>query len=184
MSKKNCTVVNLSTSGATIEHIRKIARDFHFENPKAIHKVNKVIISVGTNDIKFYNCHSRNLRGEFKPKLVDLIRDMKQLFPGASIAFHTLLPIRIMYNYTVDSVHMFNNLLLDVCAQFGCIFFDCFSRFLDNDGIHPNRLFYRDNWHLNKVGLKVLCRALKFLIYGNIFNPIPRYTPYNRIYPI
>ncbi len=183
MSKKGRTVVNLSASGANIEHVHKMAGDFHYENPHSIHKVDKIVVSVGTNDIKWYNCHVKNLRREFKPKLITLIQDLKLLFPFASISFQTVLPIRIVYNYTVDSVHQFNNLLLEVCSQFSCTFFDCFSRFLDREGVHPNRLFYRDNWHLNDIGLKVLCRALKFLIYGNIFNPIPRYSIYSRSYP-
>ena len=183
MSKKGRTVVNLSTSGAYIEHIKKMAHDFHYENPNSIHKVDKIVVSAGTNEIKWYNCHSKNLRHEFKPKLIDLIIDLKQLFPAAHITFQTVLPIRIVYNYTVDSVHGFNNLLLEVCSQFGCTFYDCFSRFLDREGVNPNRLLYRDNWHLSDIGLKVLCRALKFLIYGNIFNPIPRYSLYPRFYP-
>ena len=183
MSKKGRTVVNLSSSGAYIEHIKKMAHDFHYENPHSIHKVDKIIVSAGTNEIKWYNCHIKNLRHEFKPKLVDLILDLKQLFPAAHITFQTVLPIRIVYNYTVDSVHRFNNLLLEVCSQFGCTFYDCFSRFLDREGVNPNKLLYRDNWHLSDIGLKVLCRALKFLIYGNIFNPIPRYSLYPRFYP-
>ena len=183
MSKKGRTVVNLSSSGAYIEHIKKMAHDFHYENPNSIHKVDKIVVSAGTNEIKWYNCHSKNLRHEFKPKLIDLIIDLKQLFPAAHITFQTVLPIRIVYNYTVDSVHGFNNLLLEVCSQYGCTFYDCFSRFLDREGVNPNRLLYRDNWHLSDIGLKVLCRALKFLIYGNIFNPIPRYSLYPRFYP-
>ena len=146
--------------------------------------MDKIVVSVGTNDIKWYNCYAKDIRREFKPKLVNLIQDLKQLFPRAHISFQTGLPIRIIYNYTVDSVHQFNNLLLEVCSQFGCTFFDCFSRFLDRDGVHHNRLLYRDNWHLNDIGLKVLCRALKFVIYGNIFNPIPRYSLYPRVYPL
>ena len=159
-----------------------MAHDFHYENPHSIHKVDKIVVSAGTNEIKWYNCHTKNLRHEFKPKLIDLILDLKQLFPAAHITFQTVLPIRIVYNYTVDSVHGFNNLLLEVCSQFGCTFYDCFSRFLDRRGSYPNKLLYRDNWHLSDIGLKVLCRALKFLIYGNIFNPIPRYSLYPRYY--
>ena len=183
MSKKNRTVINLSASGANIEHLRKIAGDFYYENPYSVHKVDKIVVNVGTNEIKWYNCHTRNLRRDFKHKLVELVRDLNLLFPRAHISFVTVLPIRIIYNYTVDSVHQFNNLILEVCTQYGCTFFDCFARFLDREGVHPNRLFYRDNWHINSVGLKVLCRALKFLIYGNIFNPMPRYSIYDRSYP-
>ena len=183
MSKKGRTLVNLSSSGAKIEHVLKVAADFHYENPLSVHRVDKIVVSAGTNDIRWFNGHANSVRREFKQKLVELVSDLKIMFPNAHISFQTVLPIRIMYNYTVDSVHQFNNLLLEICSQYGCTFFDCFSRFLDREGVHPNKLFYRDACHLNDVGLKVLCRALKFLIYGNIFNPIPRYSLYSRFYP-
>ncbi len=159
-----------------------MASDIHFENLQSVHKVDKIVLSVGTNDIKWYNCFTRNMRRDLQPKLVKLVQDVKQLYPSAHVYFHTVLPIRVVYKYTAASVHQFNNLLLDVCTQYGCTFFDCFARFLDQEGNFYNSLLYRDNWHLNNVGLKVLCRALKFLIYGNLFNPHPRYSLYHRYY--
>ena len=38
-----------------------------------------------------------------------------------------------------------------------------------------NADLYWDNFHLNDMGIKILCRALKYIIYHNIFNPLPRY---------
>ena len=183
MSKGNRTVVNISSSGANIQNIRKMAEDFHFENPKSLHKIDKIIVSVGTNDIKWYNSFKRNMRHDIKPKLVLLIEDLKKLYPSAQIHFHTVLPMRVVYKYTATSVHQFNNILFELCCQYGCIFFDCFARFLNKDGVFYNRALFRDNWHLNNAGLKVFCRALKFLIYGKLFNPLPRYSFYPRFYP-
>ena len=184
MSQGKRTVVNCSSSGANIDDIRQLASDFHHDNIQSIHKVDKLIVSVGTNDVKWYNSFSRNLRRDFKHKLVKLVLELKQLYPHAQINFHTVLPIRIVYKYTASSIHQFNNLLLEVCTEYHCFFFDCFSRFLDRQGIFYNRELYRDNWHLNNSGLKVLCRALKYLIYSNLFNPLPRACFYPRSYPI
>ena len=183
MSKGNRTVVNISSTGATIDNIRRMAADFHFENPKSVHKIDKIIVSVGTNDIKWYNSFQRNMRHDIKPKLVSLIEDLKRLYPSAQIHFHTVLPMRIVYKYTAVSVHQFNNILFELCCQYGCFFLDCFARFLDKNGTFYNRALFRDNWHLNNAGLKVLCRALKFLVYGKFFNPLPRYSFYPRYYP-
>ena len=183
MSKGNRVVVNISSSGATIENINKMASDFHYENPQSVHKVDKIVLSVGTNDVKWYNCFAKDMRRDLKPKLVKLVQDLKHLYPSAHISFQTVLPIRVVYKYTAASIHQFNNLLLEVCTQFGCTFFDCFARFLDCEGTYYSRHLFRDNWHLNNIGLKVLCRALKFLIYGNLYNPLPRYTFYHRFYP-
>jgi lysophospholipase L1-like esterase len=183
LSKKNRTVVNVSTSGANIDDIRLMAKDFHEDNLRSIHKIDKIVVSVGTNDIKWYNCFTRNMRRDMKPKLITLVKELKQLFPSAQIYFHTVLPIRVVYKYTASSVHQFNNLLLEVCSQYRCFFFDCFSRFLDKQGNFYDRTLFRDNFHLNDAGLKVLCRALKFMIYGNLFNPHPRYSCYPTYYP-
>ena len=183
MSKKNRTVVNVSSSGANINDIRMMANDFHQENLRSIHKIDKIVVSVGTNDIKWYNCYARNMRRDMKPKLVLLVKELKQLFPSAQIYFHTVLPMRVVYKYTAASVHQFNNLLYEVCSQYNCFFFDCFARFLDHQGNFYSRALFRDNWHLNNAGLKVLYRALKFMIYGNLFNPLPRYSFYSRSYP-
>ena len=184
MSRGNRTVVNISSSGATIDDIKQMAEDFHHENLPSIHKIDKIIVSVGTNDVKFYNSRARNMSKDLRPKLISLVKVIKQLFPSAQVHFQTMLPIKITYNYTAESVHQFNNLLLDICTQYNCFFFDCFSRFLDNEGIFYNRTLFRDKYHLNNAGLKVFCRALKFLVYSNVFNPHPRYSIYPRMYPL
>ena len=183
LSKKNRTVVNISSSGANINDIRSMANDFHHENLRSIHKIDKIIVSVGTNDIKWYNSFAKNMYREIKPDLVMLVKELKQLFPAALIHFHTVLPMRIVYKYTANSVHQFNNMLYEICGQYNCFFLDCFSRFLDKHGVFYNRSLFRDNWHLNNAGLKVFCRALKFIIYGNMFNPLPRYSLYSQSYP-
>ena len=183
LSKKDRTVVNVSSPGANIDDIRTMANDFHQENLRSIHKIDQIVVSVGTNDIKWYDCFDRNLRRDLKPKLITLVKELKQLFTSAQIYFHTVLPMRIVYKYTAASVHQFNNLLYEVCCQYRCFFFDCFARFLDQQGIFYNRALFRDNWHLSTAGLKVFCRALKFMIHGKLFNPLPRFSCYPMSYP-
>ena len=77
-------------------------------------------------------------------------------------------------NKRFKSVHDFNYLLLDICTQYGCIFMDCFKMFLDREGNGLNRDLYRDRIHINDHGLILLCRAIKFVIYNNVFNPYMR----------
>ena len=50
MSRENRTVVNASSSGADLDDIRQTAEDFHHENLLSIHKIDEIIVSVGTND--------------------------------------------------------------------------------------------------------------------------------------
>ena len=51
---------------------------------------------------------------------------------------------------------------------------DCFADFLDENGVDYNGYLYVDRLHLNKNGLKLLCRALKFVVFNNVFNPYMR----------
>ena len=83
LSKKDRTVVNVSSPGANIDDIRMMANDFHQENLRSIHKIDQIVVSVGTNDIKWYNSYDRNLRRDMKPKLILLIQELKQLFTSA-----------------------------------------------------------------------------------------------------
>ena len=70
-------------------------QDFHHENLPSIHKIDKIIVSVGTNDVKFYNPRVRNMNKDLRPKLISLVKVLKQLFPSAQVHFQTMLPIKI-----------------------------------------------------------------------------------------
>ena len=80
-----------------------------------------------------------------------------------------------MFKYNAKSIHCFNYLLVDICRRFGCGFIDCFNDFLDWDRVDINLDLYQDRkWqkiHLSSKGLGLLCRHLKNVIYGNVFNP-------------
>lgn len=174
LSRKNRTVVNCSTSGAKISDISEAVNEFVTDNIHIVNKVDKIILCLGTNDVKYFNSFQYSLRKRFWSPLTRLVDQVKLLFPGAQIIFKSLLPMRIIRKYTVDNVHLFNGLLIDICAKYGCIFFDCFRNFLDEHGHDVNECLYWDNFHLNSNGLKVLCRALKYVIYGQVFNPFMR----------
>ena len=114
------------------------------------------------------------MRTNFRRPLVDLMRQIKLLFPAAQILFQSVLPIKLTEPYTCKSVHDFNELLIELCIHFGYIFLDCLSEFVDNFGFDYNSHLYRDRWHLNSQGLRTLCKIYKFSIYNNVFNPCMR----------
>ena len=156
------------------------AEEFVSETPYVVSKVDKVIINVGTNDIKWFNCFERSVTKQFWSPLVKLVNIIKNCFPYAQIIFHSVLPIQAIYKYTATAIHRFNHLLIEICERFGCVFFDNFDDFLDDSRYDINRYLYNGRLHLNDNGLKLLCRAIKFIIYNNVFNPYARspYTPY------
>ena len=182
MSRGSREVINCSYSGANVWDISDSVREFCLDNPRVINRVDKVVMSVGTNDVKFFDSSTKSVDKRFRQPLVRLVKLLKLSFPHAQIIFKCVLPMGIMYNYTAKSVHDFNYLLLDICTKYGCIFFDCFTKFLDQWGNLHNEYLYRDRLHLNDIGLRILCRALKFIIYNNVFNPIMRISPSNYTY--
>lgn len=182
MSRGSRRVINMSESGSKIGDIMDSVRDFCLDNPTAVPNVDKVILCLGTNDIKFFNSFRFDLNRRFRAPLTKLIKQVKLMFPSAQIIFKCVLPFRIMYTYNAKSVHEFNYLLVELCSKHGCIFMDCFRDFLDNQCIDHNRNLYRDKLHLNEAGLIVLCRAIKHIIYNNVYNPYMRTSRSNRFY--
>ena len=171
LSRKGTVVVNRSESGATIQDIYESVNDFYYENINHAHKVSKVILSLGTNEVKTFNSFKYSISKFYEP-LVNLVKQIKLLFPLAQVIFQSLLPIRVVYKFTSKSVHEFNELLIKVCIRYNCIFMDCFRLFLDDSGYDINTDLYWDKYHLNdRKGIKLLCRAFKEIIYGDIFYP-------------
>ena len=132
MSRGSRKVLNLSESGAKIEHIGETVRDFCIENPRVINNVDKVILCVGVNDIKHFDSIKYDLNKRFRKPLTRLINQVKLLLPNAQIIFKSVLPMKIFYFYTTKSVHEFNLLLLDLCGNYGCIFSTVFRDFSMN----------------------------------------------------
>ena len=174
MSRGSRVVINLSESGARIADVHNIASDFFADNQSIINRVDRIMVNIGTNDIKWLNGRRHPVSKKFRAPLCNLVRDLKYMFPAATIVFVSVLPIRAFYNYTAKTVNAFNRLLFEVSRDLGCIFFDCFYDFLAYDLQDYNSNLFRDKWHLNDSGLRLLCRALKYVIYGNLFSSFSR----------
>ena len=147
--------------------------DFYLENSVSNINVDKIVFCIGTNDIKYFKPFRKNsVHTKFYNELSELINHTKLLFPTAMIIFRTVIPIRNVNNYyTVDVVHDFNYLLLDICRKRGCVFYDCFSDFLGQGDMDIDDRLYRDNLHLNAKGVGILCRSMKYVIFKDIYNP-------------
>ena len=175
LSRKGRMFVNRSQSGALIGDIMDELDDFFHEHSKHISNIDKIIFSLGTNEVKYLNCYKVDIFRRFYSPLMKLVEHAKNLFPKAQIVFQCVLPIFTFYKYTAESVHRFNDLLIEVCKRTGSIFFDCFGYFLDDQGRNIRGNLYRDKFHLSSdTGIKVLARHLKSVIHGNIFNPFMR----------
>ena len=192
MSRGSRTVVNLSSSGFGIHDVRKAAIDFWEESPDSISRVDKVIINVGTNEVKGFNSSVKKVE-VFWDALCNLVQCMRYCFPKAQLIFQSILPIRLFYSYNADSVNDFNCLLIKLCSTFGCVFFDCFKLFLDSNEVDINWDLYtysrkgvrfNQGIHLNEKGIGILCRALKYAVYHNLHSPYPSSLPFQSFYNI
>ena len=179
------TVINRSLSGAHLDrHSRSRAPvisdmvDDFFNLDPAANDIEKVILSFGTNDIKFATRGVKHLTG----LVYDLINKVKSYFPGALIFVQCTLPIRNQYWYTVSNVLGFNSILREACMKTNCSYIDCFEDFLSYDRYDYNKALYRgDPWHLNKRGLGILCTWLKAVINRDYFNRVINHDYFNHI---
>ena len=160
--KRKC--INVSESGAKIEDISKMMDSFYYSNPSA-DDVDKIIFSFGTNDIR----SQKYGVNKFKKPIKELIYKAKDFFPQASIFFQSVLPMKVISTYTAKNVIDFNRLLIEICRTERCSYIDCCYDFVY--GNDYNKLLFRDNLHLNKRGLGLLCRWLKHTINHGTFNP-------------
>ncbi len=181
ISSKGHPFINVSRSGATMETINDMVQDFHDTNP-ASNDVEKVILSFGTNDIArerhgVYNpqgltkhqLYSRAHSGvkKFRQQAADIVKKVKALYPGVIVVIQCVLPMQNRYWYTTTNVLAFNDMLRDIARSYNCYYIDCFDRFLSRDKRDFNKGLYYDSLHLNKWGLNLLCKSLKYVTCNN-----------------
>ena len=162
-------VVNLCKRGAKISHLHDVLDD-HYKKEEPTVMVDKIILSVGTNDL---HNNKKSTVGHLYTPMENLVSKIKTYYPGVTIYIQSLLPLRIQNAFTVSNVLGFNKLLVRLCALNKCFYLDIFSEFLGvNMHINPT-LFRHDGVHLSNKGLSVLARAYISKIRGR-FNPVVR----------
>ena len=173
ISNTDCEFINVSVSGAKlVNHNRSsnvpdmatIVKEFSDSHPTKVPNVNRVIFSVGTNDIKFLK---NKQIGPFRRHICDLVHLSRRLFgKHVQICFQSVLPMRVMYTYTVSNFINFNLLLKSICYNYDCTFLDWFDNFLDFERRDIDRSLYVDSVHLNRNGLYIL---------NNLFDQLCKY---------
>ena len=151
--------INKSRRGAKIEHISAMVDDFCTTDNAAL-DVEKVILSFGTNEVKF---ETKGV-GKFKQPVFDLLKKVKLRFPYAIIYVQATLPVRNIYWCCVDNLLGFNQILGEACIYFNCTFVDCFWDFLSLDYKDYNRNLFWDHHHLNNAGLEILAKWFRSVI--------------------
>ena len=167
-------VINISEGGATIDGVLNQLNGFYTANTNVL--VDKILISVGTNDIR--HCRERGV-GHLRSPLVHLAKHVKLLFPDASVWFQCIPPLPLQHKYSIRNVEGYNRLLFHACAYTGTyILSDIFDKFLylnyASGNLYRRESYFKSpsNIHPNKVGLSVLAKSYIRIIHSNRHNPL------------
>ena len=143
---------NIATGGAKIDQVTKQLVDYIESNPDVI--VDKLLVSVGTNDIRYCKEGINHLRGPLKLCCTKI----KELCPNSRVYFQNLLPLPCLNLYdwnTNTNVLEFNRLIFNECGyrKFHCMnafekfAMPCYNRWcphirrddlFEEKGIHPS----------------------------------------------
>jgi len=146
---------------------------FAYEDSRA-YEVEKVVINMGTNDIRF----DKGGVKKHEKSAEEVLAKAHALFPGAQVIVICTLPMRNIYTYTVRNFMGINWLLEDLCVKFNCTFVDCFMDFLRDDLWDINRgLYCFDGLHLNRFGIQVLTKWFSYIVNMN-FNSVIKELPF------
>ena len=156
---------NLSKGAAKIMDARETLIKF-YETHKE-YNVEKIILSVGTNDFRY--CQKGI--GHLKYFLNKLIRDTKNMFPKAKVYVQSVLPVNRISTYIGRNVINFNRLIYEACVLQHCFYIDIFSSYLNFHGYNINTLLYRDDVHLNRYGNIMLAKTYISILNDSNFNP-------------
>ena len=174
LGKGKVDVQNIAVGGAKMNVVQKQLEDYAAANSDVV--VDKIILSVGTNDIK--NVQDLNLlRGPLK----ELCTKVNTLFPNSKVHLQSLLPLPIKNEndgLTNRRIIDFNRILFNECIFRRFYFIDTFYPFtkfkrapyepikrfdplFEKNGIHPNV----------DRGMGVLARFYIRAIHSKYFNP-------------
>ncbi len=174
LGKGKQKVINIAQGGLKIIDVQKKIEKFAENNTQF--DIQKVILSVGTNDIRYCKSGIQHL----KNSICDFMKFLKLTFPYAKIYFQSIIPLpHNKCPYVVSNVLKMNNLLFNLCSRFHLYYLDVFGSFLNRWGYRNSDLFPQFDStkelydiHPNKRGMGVLARHYIYLIHSRWFNPL------------
>ena len=174
LSKGRLIVENVARGGAQLHHVMGQLRAFAEANPVTV--VDKVFVSVGTNDIRY--CPNVI---ELKPKLKSLCALISELFPKSRIHFQSLIPLPCKSPndwVTNRKVIDFNRILVNECIFRRYHVLDAFSIFctpfydLSCPEIRNQMLFNGSDIHPSKNrGMGALAKLYIRALHSRYFDP-------------
>ena len=171
LSKSKKKVINIAKGGSRIKHTENSIKKYVTENPNV--EIEKIIISVGTNDIR----HCPEGVGHLKGPLKYLAKTIKELSPKSKVYFQSLIPLPLLNNkhapQIVSNILYFNKIVRNLCVYERFYYINVFNQLLDHRGQFRNDSLFKKNGdiHLNDRGMGILARHYIVAIHSNWFNP-------------
>ena len=82
MKRGSRELINLSKSGARVCDLNQLADEFCTDHPDLIHRVDKIIVNIGTNDVKWFNGSRCSVHKRCYNPLTDLYFPFPLTFPN------------------------------------------------------------------------------------------------------
>ncbi len=175
LGRNHVDVVNIARGGARMHHVISQLKDFKEQNDEVI--VDKLCISVGTNDIRYCINGTRHLSSKFK----SLCSTIKELFPHAKVYFQLLLPLPCRNSHdwqTNTNVMSINRIIFNECIFRKFHVMDAFRAFCSprrefrSPELRDSRLFVGRNIHPSEAkGIGVLASLYIRAIHSKYFDP-------------
>ena len=174
LGRRQKEVKNIAKGGSQLHNVIGQVKAFAAANSDTV--VEKLCVSVGTNDIRY----CQNV-GELRPKLKSLCSYVSELFPGCKVYFQLLLPLPCRHKndwVTNRKVIDFNRILINECIYRKFHVLDAFKAFSSpfhnpwSPELRNNQLFTGSDIHPSKSrGMGVLARLYLGALHSKYFDP-------------
>lgn len=174
LGKRRVAVEKVAKGGARIDDVCRQVENFFAANPDVC--VDKLFVSVGTNDLR--KCHNgiNHLKGPLK----HLSRTIKKLSPDSKVFFQSLLPLPMRSSNdweTNAKICDFNIILYENCMYNRFYYIDAYMPFCNgrkrgSPDTRKEKLFDAGDIHPSKKkGMGVLARLYIRALHSHYFDP-------------
>ena len=174
LGRKCVDVETVARGGARIHQVMEQIRDFKSKNQSVI--VDKICISVGTNDIRYAESLDK-----IKLKFKSLCALIKEHYPSSKVYFQSLIPLpcKSRHDWRTNSfVFSMNSIIKNECIHRRFHILDAFRpfalRYFDPrvPHIRDDRFFKAGDIHPSEAkGMGVLAKLYLRAIHSNFFDP-------------
>lgn len=169
LGKHKRDVRSIAEGGFKIRDVEGSLEKFSLDNPDVL--VEKLFVSVGSNDTRYCKNGVSHLKGHVK----QLFRKIQDFYPDAKVFVQCVLPLPAVHKYVVKNVRGINDIIYGCCSHAHFYYMNILNFFLDERGATRNCTLFNvsdRDVHPNKKGLGVLARFYIFHIHSRRFNPL------------